>query len=364
MRHQPHGGRALTTVIVAMLAIAAFLAYRGELPGFRASGTADTTDVATLTAPEPPLDQAAVAAAVDPVLVDIKASTGTFGLSSAGSGIVLTADGQVLTSHHVVKGADRVTVTDVGNGKLYTASVLGYDSTADIALLALAGASGLPAAKLGSSAQLRLRQQVLALGNAGGVGGTPTAVAGLITDLDSTIVALNAADLSRKALTGVLEVSAAVSPGQSGGAVVDRAGSVIGVIAAASGEHEGGADRAPSGYAVPIDAAMNIVEQIRSGTPTERVHVGPTATLGVLISDAESGGARIDLTIYGQPAQRAGLAEGEVITALDGRAIASARALREAINVRKPDDVVTLEITEAEGGVRTVPVVLVLGSPN
>ena len=364
MRNQPHGGRTLTTIVVALLAVAGFLGYRGELPEWGSPWASDTSTVVTLTAPEPPLDPAAVAAAVDPALVDIKASTGPFGLSSAGSGIVLTGDGQVLTSHHVVKGADTVTITDVGNGLVYAASVLGYDSNADIALLALAGATALPTARIGDSAALRLHQEVLAIGNAGGVGGTPAAVGGRITDLNSTIVALNSADMSRKALSGVVEVEAAVSPGQSGGALADRAGEVVGVVAAASGEQEGAADRPPRGYAVPINTAMQVVEQIRSGVSTETVHIGPTATLGVLISDSTSGGAKIDLAIYGSPAHRAGLAEGEVITALDGRAISTARALRAAINVHKPNDMVQLEITDPAGAVRTVGVVLALGNPN
>ncbi|BDT93885.1 serine protease [Nocardia sputorum] len=362
-RRTPRGGRVFVSVLTLVLAVAAFLGYRADLPDPAPHGPAGTA-ASVAFAPPAPLDPAMVTAAVRPALVNINASAERSGPGAAGSGIVLTADGEVLTSHHVVKGADTVTVTDVGDGKVYDAVVLGYDAEADIALLDLA-ATGLPVAHIGSSAGLRLREEVVAIGNAGGTGGTPTAVHGPLTDLDSAIVAVNAADLSRKALSGMLEVAAAVTPGQSGGALVDRNASVVGVIAAASGDGARPADHPANGYAVPIDAAMRVVEQIRSGTPTDTVHIGPTATLGVLISNAlpTGTGARVDVAIYGMPAYTAGLAAGDVITSVDDRTVTSAQALRAALNRRKPNDTVRLGVTGA-GGARTVPVALVAGPPN
>ncbi|MCP2290303.1 S1C family serine protease [Nocardia amikacinitolerans] len=358
------GGRALALIVVAVLGLAGFLGYRGELPGWPLFTGPGTAIAPMPPAPTPPLDRAAVAAAVQPAMVHISTATETFGQGAAGSGIVLTAEGQVLTSHHVVKGADTVTVTSVGTGQVWSATVLGYDSGVDIALLELPGAAGLTVARLGNSADVRLHDEVLAIGNAGGAGGTPTSITGNVTDLDSTIVALNSADLSRKALSGMLEIAAAVSSGQSGGALADWRGAIIGVITAASGEHDPEVDREPNGYAVPIDTAMRVVRQIRSGTPTDTVHIGPTATLGVLISDARPSGARIDVAIYGSPAHSAGLADGEVITSIDGRAITSARALRAAINVRKPAETVRLGVLGPGGVERTVTVVLGKGAPN
>ncbi|WP_067463673.1 S1C family serine protease [Nocardia amamiensis] len=357
------GGRALVMVITFVLTIAAFLGYRGELPGRDVSDPTRTA-ASVLPALAEPLDPAFVTAAVQPALVNISASTTLAGPGAAGSGIVLTADGEVLTSHHVVKGADTVTVTDVGSGKAYDAVVLGYDSGADIALLDLPAAA-LPTATIGSSAGLRLREEVLAIGNAGGTGGPPSAVHGPLTDLDSEIVAVNVADLSRKALSGMLEVAAEVTSGQSGGALVDRNAFVVGVIAAASGDPEHAQDRSPNGYAVPIDAAMRVVHQIRSGTPTDTVHIGPTATLGVLISNAlpTGTGARVDVAIYGMPAHAAGLSPGDVITSVDDRAVTSVQSLRAALNTRKPNDTVRLGVIGA-GGERTVAVVLTAGPPN
>ncbi|MBF6085588.1 trypsin-like peptidase domain-containing protein [Nocardia cyriacigeorgica] len=365
-RRRGGAGRLGAAVVATILAVAAFLGYRGELPGWPTLERVPAAAPAVV-APRPPLDPVAVAAGIEPVLVNINVATKPFGVGAAGSGIVLTADGQVLTSHHVVKGAESVKVTRVSDGLVYDAQVLGYDSSTDIALLGLVGATGLTTARLGSSSGLRLRDEVLAIGNAGGTG-EPTAVAGRISDLDSTILALNSADLSRKALSGMVEISAEVSSGQSGGALADHSGAVVGVIAAASGDQEDEdpgvqAQRPPVGYAVPIDTAMRVVRQIRSGTPTETVHVGPTATLGVLISDARPSGARVDVAIYGLPAHNAGLADGEIITSIDGKIITSARALRAAINKHKPNDIVELGVS-GPGGPRTVRVVLARGTPN
>ncbi|MGW4767934.1 S1C family serine protease [Nocardia sp. NPDC004278] len=357
------GGRALALLFAVVLAVAAFFGCRGELSEWTWPSGADDSASALLE-PLPPLDPTAVAQAVQPALVNISTSSRPFGLGAAGSGIVLTTDGQVLTSHHVVKGADTVTVTDVGNGTVYDARVLGYDSSADIALLELSGAADLMIARVGNSAELRIHEQVLAIGNAGGTGGTPTSVQGDITDLSSTIVALNTSDLTRKSLTGMVEIAAPVTAGQSGGALADPGGTVVGVITAASGETAREVGRTPNGYAVPIDTAMRVVSQIRSGSPTETVHIGPTATLGVLISDAKPSGARVDVALYGLPAYAAGLIDGDVITSIDGRAITNAKALRAAINVHKPDDTVLLGVTGVGGAQRTVSVVLALGTPN
>ncbi|MBL1075772.1 trypsin-like peptidase domain-containing protein [Nocardia sp. 2] len=361
-RREGRGGRLLALLFAALLGVTAFLGYNGDLA--RWSLRDDYLSYTLIAPPLPPLDTALVAGVVEPTLVNINSTVRPFGLGAAGSGIVLTAQGQVLTSHHVIKGAESVTVSDIGTGQTYPARVLGYDSGADIALLELSGADALPAARLGTSSILRLGDEVLAIGNAGGTG-SPTAVGGEITGLDNSIVARNSSDLSRKQLRGMIEVAAAVAAGQSGGALVNRYGAVVGVVTAASGEVQKALGKGPNGYAVPIDTAMHIVEQIRSGTPTDTVHIGPTATLGVMTADSQRpAGARIEVTVQGMPAQAAGLLEGEVITAVDGRVIDGVQALKAVLNTRKPDEVVRLDLTEPGGTQRTVSVTLTVGPPN
>ncbi|MBO0854206.1 MAG: trypsin-like peptidase domain-containing protein [Nocardia sp.] len=350
---------AIVFLLVVALAGGAYVGYHGGLP--RWAIPAGQTDSNLFGPPLPPMDTAAVAAAVEPDLVNINVSLRT-GLSAAGSGIVLNPGGEILTSHHVVKGADEITVTDIGNGARYPATVRGYDSADDIALLSIPGETRIPAARIGSSAGVRIGDQTLAIGNAGGAG-TPTSTPGNVVSLDSSIVARDAADLSRKALIGMIEVAAPVVSGQSGGALVDRSGAVVGVVTAASGDLARSEGKA-SGYAIPIDRALAVVRQIRSGIPTDTVHIGPTATLGVMTSDARPSGARVDVAVYGLPAFDAGLNSGEVIVGVDDRQITSAGTLRAALNVRRPDDVVHLDLLEPDGKHRTLAVSLADGPPN
>lgn len=352
--------RCGAVLFVALLTLVVLLGYRGELPGW--SGGARSVAVADEDAPPPPLNTSGIAGSVEPKLANVNVTLRLNGTEAAGSGIVLSSDGLVLTSEHVVKDADTVTVTDLGTSARYEASVVGYDADADIALLSLTGANALPVATIGSSARVHLGDGVMAIGNAGGTG-IPTALPGKVTALDSSIVARNAADMSRKMLNGLIEVAAPVMPGQSGGALADRDGAVIGVVTAASGEIARAAGHG-SGYAVPIDTAMNVVRQIRSGTATDTVHIGPTATLGVVASDATPAGARIDESVEGQPASGAGMAAGEVITGIDGHPITSVRSLKAILNIHKPDDTIAIDLAAPDGTHRAVSVTLGSGPPN
>ncbi len=350
-------GRTTIGVAVVLLAVVAALGLQGGLPHWGIGpGTASPEPTV------PPMNTVAVAARVEPELTNVTVTIEPIGLGAAGSGIVLTSDGQVLTSHHVVKGADVITVADLCTGAQYPATVLGYDSAADIALLSLTGARGLPVVRIGDSDALEPGDEIMAIGNAGGTG-RPTAIPGTVTGLNASIVARDAADLTRKALSGMLEVDAPVESGQSGGAVVNRDGAVVGVITAAAGDPN--RSQGPTlGYAVPIDTAMTIVRQIRSGTPTTAVHIGPTATMGVLADDASPSGARIEVSVYGQAASDAGLSEGEVITAVDDHPIASAKALSSALDGYKPGDAVRVGLAETDGSHREATVVLGSGPPR
>jgi S1-C subfamily serine protease len=203
----------------------------------------------------------------------------------------------------------------------------------------------------------------MAIGNAGGAGGVPTGVLGVVTDLDRSIVARNDADYSRKSLDGLIEIKAEVSPGQSGGSVVDWSGGVVGVVTAATGELARELNRTTNGYAVPIVDAMAVVEQIRSGVASDTVHVGRTAELGVLISNAP-GGAKVDVALYGSAAYRAGIPDGALITVANGRPVASTEDLRAVINRAKPGEVLDLAWVDDAGAIRRTTLELDEGPPN
>jgi S1-C subfamily serine protease len=329
----------------------------------------------------------ALAAKVDPTLVDIESTFAYRGDVGAGTGIVLTPDGEILTNNHVVNGAGSIKVTDVGNGRSYQAKVVGYDVSEDIAVLQLENASGLQAAKLGDSTAATVGAPVVALGNAGGSGGTPSMAAGSITALGRSITASDGADGSSERLSGLIEVDANVQPGDSGGPLVNGSGEVIGVDTAASAGFSF-QSTAGQGFAIPINRAMDLARQIESGQASATVHVGPTALLGVLTSGGTSqpGQRRRGLGGYGygygappssvaaagavvaqvadaSAAQRAGLVAGDVITSINGQAVDSPRTLSKLIIALKPGDTVTLHWTDGGGQARSASVALGSGPP-
>lgn len=186
-------------------------------------------------------------AKADPALVVINTVLGYQGAGAAGTGIVLGSNGEVLTNNHVIDGATAITATDLGNGRTYTASVVGYDSTGDLAVLQLQSASGLPTAKTADSSKVAVGDPVTAIGNAGGTG-SATAAAGTVTALDQSVIANDPGSATAEQLTGMIQVDADVQPGDSGGALVDATGAVIGIDTAGS-DTSGGAQQqaAPQG---------------------------------------------------------------------------------------------------------------------
>jgi S1-C subfamily serine protease len=228
----------------------------------RATGTASSTEPSAK--PKAALSAAAVkkvatAAAdlVSPALVDILANTATN--PAAGTGIVLTATGEVLTNYHVISGATRITATDIGTGRSYPATVIGYDAADDIAVLRLTGATGLPTATLATEAAT-VGQTVIGVGNAEGRGGAPAWAAGAVTNLSRSVVSTDERRKSSRTLTGMLQSTAPIVPGYSGGALVNTAGEVVGVDTCGSFPTPG--TPATDAYAIPITTAMRVVGAI------------------------------------------------------------------------------------------------------
>ena len=316
-----------------------------------------------------------VAARVDPGLVDINVVLGYPGERGSATGMVLTPSGEVLTNDHVVHGATSISVTDVGNGRTYRAHVAGYDRTHDVAVLQLEGASGLRTVTLGASSKLTPGMSVTAIGNAGGAGGTPKAAAGLITALGQTITASDSSGSHAQRLSGLIEIDADVRPGDSGGPLVNDAGEVVGMNAATSASFAS-QPAAHQAYAIPIDQALATVQTIERGVTTATVHSGPTAFLGVeLIPQGQQGaglsgpgalgvsGAVLGGTIAGYPAQKAGLAQGDVITAVNGRAVTSAPGLPEVLGAYHPGDSVQVQWVDPSGQAHSAAITLASGPP-
>ncbi len=318
-----------------------------------------------------PTDVTSIASTVNPALVDINVTLGYEGGQAAATGIVLTSTGEVLTNNHVVNGATSITATDVGNGRTYKATVVGYDRSQDIAVIQLSGASGLKTAKLGDSSKTAVGAGVVAIGNAGGTGGTPSAAGGTIVALGQQIVASDSGDGTSEKLTGLMETNADIQPGDSGGPLVDTAGEVIGIDTAASGGYSFQSS-ATQGFAVPINTAMAIVSQIEGGHASATVHVGATAFLGVGLQSTDSygnasgggsstSGAVLEGVLSGSPAAKAGLTAGDVITSVNGQTVDSATSLSSLLGTHKPGDHVKIGWTDQTGQQHSATVQLATG---
>src|SRR5215469_15593783 len=170
-----------------------------------------------------------IAARVNPGLVDIVTTLGVQHAAAAGTGMVLTSNGEVLTNNHVIAGATSIKARDIGNGRTYAAKVVGYTDSNDVAVLQLVGASGLKTVPLGDSSDLARGQKVVALGNAEGKGGTPAMATGMVTGLGATITAADQGTGVSERLRGMVQTDADIQPGDSGGPLVNSAGEVVGM---------------------------------------------------------------------------------------------------------------------------------------
>ena len=289
---------------------------------------------------------------------------------SAGTGMILTSDGEILTNNHVVSGATSITVTVESTGKSYKASVVGTDATDDVAVIQLANASGLTKAKVGDAsdvADLSTGDKVTGVGNAGGTG-TLTAASGTVTALNQTITASDETGASSETLDGLIETNAPIISGDSGGPLYDSDGTVVGIDTAASSDSSAsavnGAAVASTAYAIPITDALSIAKQIESGVGTSSVRIGLPAFLGVGLADsatATSGGAQVGSVVSGGPADDAGITAGSTITAVGGTSVSSAAALSAATAAHQPGDRVSVSWTDATGQSHTATVTLATG---
>jgi S1-C subfamily serine protease len=320
----------------------------------------------------------AVYNAVQPGVVNITSSLGYQGGTAAATGMVISKSGLVLTNNHVINGTTGLKAV-VASGQSYPAKFLGYDKSADVAVIQLLTKSGgkpsnLRTVPLGDSSAVHLGDGVVALGNAGGTGQTTT-VTGAITGLNQTITASDDGSNTSERLTDMLRTNADIVAGDSGGPLASTSGKVIGMdTAAATGSF--GIGQQDVGFAIPINRALRIAHQIISGKPSKNVQIGSTGFLGVLVpadkasraadpadqrrlqiqgerngggpgvpragsgcipNDLQAGvptriapvsrGALVLGELCGTPAATVGLNAGDVIVAVDGRTVTTPTSL-------------------------------------
>ncbi len=386
-RHTHRGGLAATAVVALVAAlvgggVVAVLGGSGDDPsGAPVSSTVTATDGPATTAPTTPaataVDFSAVyarrRAGVVSITATVPASTQggpADGTSTAeGSGVVIDDEGSILTNDHVVEGATRVTV-ELASGTTVPATVVGTDQSTDIALLDIdVPAADLDPIPLGDSSALAVGEPVLAIGDPFGYQGS--ASAGIVSGLDRSIEAPNGFTI-----TGAIQTDAAVNHGNSGGALLDAGGRLIGIPAqiADSGVNA----NVGVAFAVPVDTAARIATELSADGSVAHAWLGvSTATVEGAVAGLEGvgadTGALITGVVAGGPAAKAGLAGGRtlasaggrqicvggpVVTAVDGTSVTDASDLQDAIDAAAPGAAVTLRLVDPDGGARTVRVTL------
>jgi S1-C subfamily serine protease len=405
-RRSARGGRLL--VYLAVAALAAGIGA-GATIAFGQHHAAPAAEVSSGDVPGPhdnasgsgassaPLDPKTVQKKVDPGLVDIASNLRYNGQTAEGTGMIISSSGLVLTNNHVIDGATGVRANLViSSDQTYTARVLGYDATHDVALLQLQGAPRLTPVSFGNSSQVRLGTPVLALGNAEGHGGTKPA-AGIINALDRSIQASDEGSNSTEDLNHMLQTNARIEQGDSGGALANNAGQVIGMITAANtGTSSQSSSGGTLGFAIPINTALAIARQIAAGQASEVVHIGLPGFLGVQVATSDSSdpkqqaadgaqagrngqvpagtgscstsnqpsgvpaqiapiaaGALIVGVLCNSVAQVAGLVPGDVITAVDGQPVTTPGSLTAITGRTHAGDVVSVLWVNQKGVERT-----------
>lgn len=346
---------ALTTpLVVAPVVAPAALAdspfgYGSTLHGGR-WGTPSYTAPSTATGSSTTTEPATAAESTGVVLIDTVVDYGQ--ARAAGTGLVLDSDGIVVTNHHVVEGSTSITVTDPSTGTTYDATVLGYDATADIAVLRLAGASGLATVDT-DTGPLVYGDDVTAVGNAEG-GGTLIAADGDVTATEQSITVSDDSGSGDgyESLSDLIEIDASIVPGDSGGALLDSDGEVIGMnVAASSGGYT------TVGYAIPVGTVLEITAEILQHEVSADLTFGYDAALGIGVVDTGAG-VEVAGVVDGGAADTAGIAAGSTITAIGGVPVTGLSDLTGFLASHEPGESVRVTWTDAAGATHRATAVL------
>jgi S1-C subfamily serine protease len=323
---------------------------------------------------------AAVLKKVAPGLVDINTTVSEDGEpgAAAGTGMVVTSGGEVITNNHVISGAITIKATDLGNGKTYNARVVGYDRTHDVAVLMLEGASGLQTVPLGDSSTVKVGAGIVTLGNAGGVGGTPSVEGGSIDALAQSITASDPSVLGDgEQLKGLIQIDGDIQPGDSGGPLTSG-GKVVGMDTAAS---VGFSFQTSSGagYAIPINDVLTVADKILAGKASAAIHIGKTPIIGVYVADnnaedvaqancpaadANTAGTLVEGVVSGSPATGTGIGACDLIETLNGADVSNPTALLNVMETYHPGKQITLGWKDTSGASHSATITLATGQPN
>ena len=339
---------ALSVAIVAGVLAAGGAFDRADAGAQSGSATPTPQSSSSSSSAAAPTNVSDIYARVSPGVVFIAATTAQG--QGSGSGWVYGSDGTIVTNDHVVEGARSVSVRFTENGDPIDAKVLGTDPSTDVALLKVDPSKvegGVKPLQLADSKAIEPGQPAIAIGSPFGLQGTVTS--GIVSALGREIQAPNGFTIS-----GVIQTDAAINPGNSGGPLLDEQGRVIGINSQIA--TNGANANSGVGFAVPIDTVKTVVPQLKSEGAIER------AWLGVSSSDAAPRDGALVRDVTGAPAQRGGLRPGDLILSFDGRTIATASDLGQAVLTRKPGD--TVEVVVQRNGDRETLEVTLGNRPN
>jgi S1-C subfamily serine protease len=396
---------ALMALLGAALATGLLLAFYNPTSGGIGISLPGSGAVPAPGSPSGPLTggEQAIVTKVKPGLVIINTALQYNSEAAAGTGMVINANGLVLTNNHVINRSTKITATVASTGTTYTATVVGYDKTGDIALIQLQNASGLTTVPIGNSSSVKIGSPVVALGNAEGRGSI-TAKPGQVTALNQSITASeDGGSTASETLHGMIQTNAVIVPGDSGGPLASSAG-VIGMDTAGS---EGNNQQASTGFAIPINTALSVARQIAGGHASSTITIGYPPFVGIFTGSGSesspraqaqqeqqnggfsggsgnaprcytsnsgltvpstiapvSSGVLVIGTICGSPAASAGMTGGAVITAVNGQAVSSPDGLTGTLSRFHPGDTISVTWVSPSGQRTTSSLHLIAGPPQ
>lgn len=368
-RERPKKRRTGLVVAAALLAgvlggvggAAGLDAVNGDngVSGGGASSLNTTTSSATKKASNGTVEAVAQKVLPSTVQINVKGEGGGQASGGSGTGIIISENGQILTNNHVVESAEKggtITVA-FGDGSTAKAKIAGLDPVSDLGVIKAEGKSGLTPASLGSSGDLQVGQEVVAIGSPFGLESTVTS--GIVSALNRPVSSSDGSGASSSVFPAI-QTDAAINPGNSGGPLVDMNGNVVGINSAIRSNSGGGSGQAGSiglGFAIPIDLAKNVASQLVQGDKVQHARLGITVG-NALQSDGVTGvGAEVKEVTKGSAGAKAGLKPGDVITRLNDQAVSSSDALVAGIRGYQPGDKVALTY-QRDGKAGKVDVVL------
>lgn len=348
---EPRPGRVATSLLLVAALIGGLIGGAIVALADRDTGGTKISFGSNLNVRGKALDIQGILGKTIPAVVSIQTdgfvrSEGFFGPSiqrvrGAGTGMVISPDGEILTNNHVIEGAQRISVTFEGNQEAKEADLIGTDPSRDVAIIKLRNVSGLKTVTMGKSSELAVGDDVVAIGNALALVGGNTVTRGIVSALDRSVDDVENLD-------HLIQTDAAINSGNSGGPLVDASGEVVGMNTIVIRNSGSSAPVESIGFAISIDSIKPLIERLRTGKPApgnpfvgiNSVNLTPEIKnqLGVPVDE----GAVVQSVVEGSPAENAGLRLGDVITSFNGKTVKSASELVSLVRDTKPGEKVAV----------------------